>query len=243
MLVIYIDMESDNINIRERMYKIYNDQIPLLNSNPIPINFNGKLYGNGLSNHEKFIPMQAGAGYIDQPAPSNYSQNDASLKIKNNNPEYTYLDYSDWVELTGRQIAASNNGNQVSNGTILPVDEDGNIIKSKSDKLKKLIAAKKTSMGGCDKCHLNFNIDPATHFDNTAFKLGSGKANSAHVKNLHKILNNIARKSGGSMKVCADIFHEAYKNVHDDDYSHYNQMIKERIAKGFIPKNLRYEYY
>lgn len=244
MLVIYIDMESGDISIRERLYKIYNEQIPLLNSNPIPVHFDGKLYGNGLQNHEKFVPVQAGAGYVNQRAPAKYSQNEGSLRV-NNNPAYSYMDYADWVELTGRQIAASNNGNNVSNGSILPVDEDGNIIvKSKAKELKKLIAAKKATMeGGCAECHLNFDIDPATHQDNQAFKLGSGKPNLKHVKNLHKILNNIAKKSGGSMKVCADIFHEAYRNVHGNDYSHYNQMIKERIDKGYIPNNYRYDYY
>jgi hypothetical protein len=237
-------MEIDSNRIRERMYQVYNDQIPLLNSNPIPIDYNGKIYGNGLRNINKFIPVQAGAGYVNQPAPSNYMQNEGLLKVnKQTNPEYSYLDYADWVEFVGRQIAASN-GNTVSKGDFSQVDEDGNIaVQNKSTKLLKLIEAKKKAMGGCSNCHLNFDIDPETHFDNTAFKLGSALDRKKHVKNLSKILKHIKDNHGGSMGDCAKIFHKAYRNVHGDDYSFYEDLVKDRFKKGYVPNNYRYDYY
>lgn len=217
-----------NIDIRERMYQIYNDQIPLLNSKPVHYNI-------ALRSHcAKFIPIQAGAGYVDQPGPANYFQNEGtSLTNQTNqgNLAYSFLDYADWVEYTGRQIAASNNKDTISKGTIQPVDKDGNIITSKASKLQKLIAAKKASMGGCSECHLKFDIDPVTHQDNIAFKLGSALDRNHHVKKLNKIVEHLRKNHGGSMKERAKIFHNAYTNVHGNDYDLYKELLNHRINK------------
>lgn len=250
-------MEIHNKDLRERMYDIYNKQIPMLNSNPAPIRYDGLIYGNGLSSASAYVPVQAGipaykqfgSGYIDQPAPRHFVKNDGSLKVGKaldnmQNPVYDKLDYADWVELVGRQIAASN-ANNVSNGQILPVDSEGNIIiQNKAAKLQKMIDAKNKSMGGCSSCHLNYEINPGTHYDNTAFKLGSALKRKKHVDNLEKILKKLIKKSGGSGEVCGEIFYDAYNNVHGNDYSYFDDLLEKKIQQQiFIPEDYRYEYY
>ncbi len=177
--------------IRQRMYNIYQGQIPLINGAQIPIQYEGEIYGSG---------------FVDLPGGRRYIQNDGNIAI----------DFNDWAEMVARQLAALN-----TNVIPPQPDEQRKLFEKlqkpknagNQELINKLIKSLKQGSGKPRKA------SRVQHMKNTYIDLHhSLNKMGVHPRKIAEIFFDGFQKSGGSMK---DLYRMLNRDPHVYNYYQY----------------------
>lgn len=230
----YFDPDEDE-RMKENLYSVYRRQIPIMNTNPDVVRI------NKVEKSDNIDPCYYHQPYDDlEESLENQNKIDFEfaggklLMVPGKTPEGMYIPYNDWLELIGKQLAASN-ANVVQSNQPDKLDS----IKSVLTSLISNISGKNSSDSSTQASGSGLTLK---HLNRGAIKemdlTGAYDHYPKYLRHAYNDSMNMMTGAGMSNRRARNKFIKAYKRIHGDDMHYLNEMIKEE--KAHIKKMMKY---